>query len=99
MSALEELPALTVDGVVIANELLDNLPFDVVERTADGWLEIRVGVTDTGAVLRGAGAGVGGDRDLARRPRSPRRVPASPVQRAVEEWIDDCATRCGAVSC
>lgn len=29
-------------GVVIANELLDNLPGRVVERTADGWLELHV---------------------------------------------------------
>ncbi len=92
VSALEELPALSVDGVVIANELLDNLPFDVAERTADGWLEIRVGVTDAGtfhevpvraseelvAWLDGVDLPVG------------TRVP---VQRAVEEWIDDRASR------
>jgi SAM-dependent MidA family methyltransferase len=29
-------------GVVLANELLDNLPFDIVERTDDGWVEIRL---------------------------------------------------------
>jgi SAM-dependent MidA family methyltransferase len=28
--------------VVLANELLDNLPFRLVERTADGWSEVRV---------------------------------------------------------
>jgi SAM-dependent MidA family methyltransferase len=28
--------------VVLANELLDNLPFDLLERTADGWSEVRV---------------------------------------------------------
>lgn len=31
-------------AVVLANELLDNLPVQVVERTADGWQEVRVGV-------------------------------------------------------
>lgn len=49
VSSLEELPALTFDGVVLANELLDNLAFDVVVRTAAGWDEVRVGVTDAGA--------------------------------------------------
>ncbi len=92
VSALEELPALSVDGVVIANELLDNLPFDVVERAADGWLEIRVGVTEAGRFhevpvraseelvswLEGLDAPTG------------TRIP---VQRAVEEWIDDRAAR------
>jgi SAM-dependent MidA family methyltransferase len=33
---------------VIANELLDNLPFALVERTAAGWCEVRVGLADAG---------------------------------------------------
>jgi SAM-dependent MidA family methyltransferase len=35
----EDIPA---DGVVVANELLDNLPFRLAERTADGWAEVLV---------------------------------------------------------
>jgi SAM-dependent MidA family methyltransferase len=42
VTSLDELPAVAVEGVVFANELLDNLPFRVVERTRDGWDEIRV---------------------------------------------------------
>jgi SAM-dependent MidA family methyltransferase len=42
MAALEELPAGPAVGVVFANELADNLPFRIVERTAGGWNEIRV---------------------------------------------------------
>ena len=42
VTALDELPAVALDGVVLANELLDNLPFRIVERTADGWAEVRV---------------------------------------------------------
>ena len=34
-------------GVVVANELLDNMPFDMVRRTADGWEEMRVCLGDT----------------------------------------------------
>jgi SAM-dependent MidA family methyltransferase len=34
-----ELPADRFRGVIVANELLDNLPFRVVERTAEGWRE------------------------------------------------------------
>ena len=98
VAALDELPALTFDGLVIANELLDNLPFDVVERGAEGWLEIRVGVDADDrfhevlvpasetleAWLAGIEAPVGA---------------RLPVQRAVEEWIDACAAmlRRGAV--
>ena len=34
VTALDELPAVPLDGVVLANELLDNLPFRIVERAA-----------------------------------------------------------------
>ena len=42
VTALGELPAGPAVAVVIANELADNLPFRIVERTADGWNEVRV---------------------------------------------------------
>lgn len=51
VSALDELPAITFEGVVLANELLDNLAFDVVVRTASGWDEVRVGVGEAGALV------------------------------------------------
>jgi SAM-dependent MidA family methyltransferase len=45
-AALDDMPAVRVDGVVIfANELLDNLPFGIGERTADGWSEVRIAHT------------------------------------------------------
>jgi SAM-dependent MidA family methyltransferase len=40
--SLDELPALELDGVVIANELLDNLPFGVAEYDGATWQEVRV---------------------------------------------------------
>jgi len=42
VTSLAELPALTFDGVVFANELLDNLPFDLLERRQGTWHEVRV---------------------------------------------------------
>jgi NADH dehydrogenase [ubiquinone] 1 alpha subcomplex assembly factor 7 len=92
VTALDELPALTVDGVVLANELLDNLPFDLAERGADGWVEIRVGATDAGELCE---VPVAASEDLASW-LCDLDVPVGtrvPVQRAVETWIDDCATR------
>ena len=47
VTALEDLPALALPrgtGVVLANELLDNLPAKLLERTAGGWSEVRVGL-------------------------------------------------------
>jgi SAM-dependent MidA family methyltransferase len=42
VTSLAELPAGPLLGVVFANELLDNLPFRLLERTAEGWAEVRV---------------------------------------------------------
>lgn len=44
--SLAELPAEPFVGVVLANELLDNLTLDLVVRTVDGWGEVRVDVDD-----------------------------------------------------
>lgn len=40
--SLGEMPTLSITGVVVANELLDNLPFHLLERAAGEWLEVRV---------------------------------------------------------
>jgi SAM-dependent MidA family methyltransferase len=49
LTQLDELPAIAVDGVLLANELLDNLPVRIVERTGHGWDEVRVGCVDEDA--------------------------------------------------
>ena len=92
-TSLAELPAIPVTGVVLANELLDNLPFRMVERTADGWSEVRVG-----------GHGDAFEEDLVRaapttsrsRPIMSRRraVPVGtrlPVPTGIREWLQSCA--------
>ena len=42
VTSLPELPQRPFVGAVVANELLDNLPFDLVEKTDLGWSEVRV---------------------------------------------------------
>ena len=43
VAALDDLPAVSVDGVVIlANELLDNLPFGIAEWDGARWHEVRI---------------------------------------------------------
>ncbi|WP_208029015.1 SAM-dependent methyltransferase [Rhabdothermincola sediminis] len=49
--SLAELPAVGIEGVVIANELLDNLPFKLLERGRDRWAEVRVGVDPQGRLV------------------------------------------------
>ena len=46
-----DLPSDPVTGVIIANELLDNLPCRLLERTADGWSEVYVAVEPAGGAL------------------------------------------------
>ena len=54
----EALPDGAAAGVVLANEFLDNLPFDIVQRTGDGWNELRVGFSAAGVDGSEAGADV-----------------------------------------
>jgi SAM-dependent MidA family methyltransferase len=44
--SLSELPRVSGPCIVLANELLDNLPFGLLERTADGWAEVCVGLEE-----------------------------------------------------
>src|SRR4051794_34139679 len=48
--SLSELPILDGPVVVLANELLDNLTFDLMERRDGRWHEVRVGIEDDALV-------------------------------------------------
>ena len=53
-----DLPDGPLDGVVVANELLDNLPCRILERTVDGWAEVYVSAEEP--------AGAGGLTEVLR---------------------------------
>lgn len=100
VSALDELPAVPFEGVVLANELLDNLPFDLVERTEHGWAEVRVGVDEAGRfheVVLPASEELEAWMTGIDVPTGTR----LPAQRQVEEWIDAAASvlRRGVIVC
>ena len=46
-----DLPDALLDGVVIANELLDNLPCRLLERTAAAWVEVYVAEGEDGRLV------------------------------------------------
>ena len=48
LDSLADLPEAPITGVVLANELLDNLSCRLLERTSDGWAEVYV-TADVGA--------------------------------------------------
>jgi SAM-dependent MidA family methyltransferase len=57
--SLAELPRVAGPAVVLANELLDNLPFRLAERGDDGWYDVRVDLDPSAAA--------GGDDRLVER--------------------------------
>ena len=87
VAVLDDLPAATFPGVVLANELLDNLPFDLVERAGHGWEEVRVGL-EGGRLIEVL---VEASPDLAREATAlaPAAAPTAriPGQRATRAWL------------
>lgn len=92
VACLEELPAGPLTGVVLANELLDNLPFRIVERTGRGWDEILVGLGPDGEL---AEVPVPADEWLAREMDDVAgSVPVGarlPAQVDIDPWLRACA--------
>ena len=87
ITALDELPLVPVTGMVIANELLDNLPFRLLERTARGWYEVLVGA-DGGALAEilvpaPADAAMDATRLAAHAPVGAR----IPLQQGAVDWL------------
>jgi SAM-dependent MidA family methyltransferase len=85
VTAVEDLPALAASSaVVLANELLDNLPFGVAEWDGERWLEVRVAMPDPG---RFAEVRVPFDTDLGWDVPAGTRVP---IPRGLVEWWGEC---------
>lgn len=88
--SLADLPAAAVTGVVIANELLDNVPFRLVQRTSGDdaeWSEVRVTLEDGRLVELLVPAA----EELARRADqlAPLAPPGArvPVQDGARDWL------------
>jgi SAM-dependent MidA family methyltransferase len=89
VTALDDLPGVEIEGVVIANELLDNLPFGIAVFTDGGWAEVRVALDDdrfaeivvpARAVDAAALARVTQGLDVATGARLP-------IPRGIDEWL------------
>jgi SAM-dependent MidA family methyltransferase len=91
VTSLDELPAIHVDGLVIANELLDNLPFCIAEWGNAGWLEVRVGLALDGEHfvenLVPAAPELAASADEVADGLSPKPGDRLPVPTATQEWI------------
>lgn len=84
------LDAESTPDLVVANELLDNLPFEIAERDADGWKELRIAAPDRhgrfAAVLGPAVASPPGADALPVGSRVPRATDAT-------RWVGDAIDR------
>lgn len=83
--AAPELPEGPVAGVVLANELLDNLPFRLLERSTDGWREVHVSPGDFTEVLTPAPDDAAAMADVL----APDAVPGArvPLQLKAAVWV------------
>lgn len=81
LGSLAELPAGPFEGVVLANELLDNLPFRLFEHGDGRWREVRVG-EDLSEVLVDASA-----YDAAELDRLAPEGGRVPLQSAAQAWL------------
>ena len=84
-----DLPRLSAPAVVLANELLDNLPFGLLERQPSGWAEVRVDVGPAGLVERLVPATTPPELDDA---AVGARVPR---QRAAARWVREARALAG----
>jgi SAM-dependent MidA family methyltransferase len=93
-TSLPEFPAIELPaGVVIANELLDNLPFRLVERSSAGWTEVRVGLAPDGFAEVAVPASpevVEAADDVAAGATIPEGA-RLPVPTATVDWLDESA--------
>jgi SAM-dependent MidA family methyltransferase len=91
VTSLAELPALEFRGVIFANELLDNLPFDLLAWRESGWHEVRVAAADDQEdelvemiVPAPAEVAAEAERLVHELPGSGSRIP---MQREAHEWL------------
>lgn len=108
-ASLADLPRPSgLPAVVLANELLDNLPFDLAERREGAWHEVRItlAATEDRPIARSSGAGTGFGEVLVPldEPRAAlldRLVPAAgdrarvPLQDRASSWLQDALATAG----
>ena len=84
-TALADLPTGPLNGVVLANELLDNLPFRLLERSTAGWWEVHISPADPTEVLTPAPADAAAMADAL----VPDAVPGArvPLQLKAAVWV------------
>jgi SAM-dependent MidA family methyltransferase len=91
-ASLADIPEMPVDTFVLANELLDNLPFGIAEWDGERWHEIRVTPAATGfaEVAVPAAPADAAALELAAGTSTLRRGARLPIPRGLDAWFDEC---------
>ena len=90
VTSLDELPGVEFEGVVVANELLDNLPFGIASFTGSRWAEVRVGLDDAGEFVETVVPAQPADEVALVRATSglsPAAGARLPIPRGIEDWL------------
>jgi SAM-dependent MidA family methyltransferase len=90
VTSLDELPGVELEGVVVANELLDNLPFGIARYSGSGWEEVRVGLDATGAFVEVIVPALPADAAALTRVvagLSPAVGDRLPIPRGLDDWL------------
>ncbi len=92
-TSLAELPGEPFVGVVLANELLDNMAFLLLERARSGWSEVRVGEAEGELVEVLVPAAPHLEREADRLARHAPPGGRIPVQRRARVWLREVLAR------
>jgi NADH dehydrogenase [ubiquinone] 1 alpha subcomplex assembly factor 7 len=89
---LSDLPALEISGVVLANELLDNLPFGIAQWDGGAWDEVRValgaeGLREVLVPAEDSDAAALSEVTAGTTIRAGARLP---IPRGIDAWLEAC---------
>jgi SAM-dependent MidA family methyltransferase len=89
VASIDELPGIGFEGVVVANELLDNLPVRIVERADGAWSEVRVGLAGDALVevLIEADPGLAAEADVVAADAPLESGVRLPVPTLLADWL------------
>ncbi|MDQ3305436.1 MAG: SAM-dependent methyltransferase [Actinomycetota bacterium] len=95
VTVLDGLPARVPYGVILANELLDNLPFRLLERQDGGWAEVYVGPGPSAGALAEVLVEAPPEAVLVATRLAPKALPGArvPLQESAGAWLGGALSR------
>jgi SAM-dependent MidA family methyltransferase len=89
VAQLQEMPIGSQVHIVLANELLDNIAFDIATFDGERWCEVRIGVDGNRFVEVGVPADQQLQRECERLIKNPNPNVRIPIQRRAQRWLSE----------